>query len=556
MRSHEWCYATANGEGRSLRALVRQAATRYFGVNDSFGVAQEEVTIQAKKYQKRWFELTDETLAYAKDPKELKEANIVVFSLLECQWVKRIDEIKLEVRFDEGEQGMRVRGSESKGDGTFRCLQMRFPERVLRVAAESPGQADKWLHAMERVLSKRGAAQGSAVQRSASSFTPEPVKRNQIITAFTIEADSDEGESPVVKAAPAKPAVQKAAPLLRQISPPKSQSLQLPERPPSPRSLLANPRMGNMMMSTPTKAQPSEDDPEQEVQPFHSSGSERDSQALPCNTERYDSPVRTRSAEPGRSSDRAARLNIPLQHPPPAPNAPALTAAAAAATVTANSPSPAYDSPRFKPLTAKVQDEYSPTLRSVNSANSCGLAEDAASEAAVRVERAHSPASSSARGTGARRPPLPPVPAQDVLTLDQPASHTNGVGHGSRPGSAASSRFSAERHKLMPSAAQEERLELSPAPQPAPVPSTVSRPGAGLSRSLPRPQPPAADQVVLLSPEAAGAARIRSAGPRAGASSTSTQGLSGAATSRNWVEEDWDADSSDGEAHSTPAASS
>ncbi|KAJ9515781.1 hypothetical protein QJQ45_008680 [Haematococcus lacustris] len=479
-------------------------------------------SLLAKKYQKRWFELTDETLAYAKDPKELKEANIVVFSLLECQWVKRIDEIKLE---------------------------MRFPERVLRVAAESPGQADKWLHAMER---------------------------NQIITAFTIEADSDEGESPVVKAAPAKPAVQKAAPLLRQISPPKSQSLQLPERPPSPRSLLANPRMGNMMMSTPTKAQPSEDDPEQEVQPFHSSGSERDSQALPCNTERYDSPVRTRSAEPGRSSDRAARLNIPLQHPPPAPNAPALTAAAAAATVTANSPSPAYDSPRFKPLTAKVQDEYSPTLRSVNSANSCSLVEDAASEAAVRVERAHSPASSSARGTGARRPPLPPVPAQDVLTLDQPASHTNGVGHGSRPGSAASSRFSAERHKLLPSAAQEERLELSPAPQPAPVPSTVSRPGAGLSRSLPRPQPPAADQVVLLSPEAAGAARIRSAGPRAGASSTSTQGLSGAATSRvmqqppasqpshsqagvseeNWVEEDWDADSSDGEAHSTPAASS
>ncbi|GFH05733.1 PH domain-containing protein, partial [Haematococcus lacustris] len=392
----------ATGGDRSLRALVRQATTRYFGVNDSFGVAQEEVTIQAKKYQKRWFELTDETLAYAKDPKELKEANIVVFSLLECQWVKRIDEIKLEVRFDEGEQGMRVRGSESKGDGTFRCLQMRFPERVLRVAAESPGQADKWLHAMERVLSKRGAAQGSAMQRSASSFTPEPVKRNQIITAFTIEADSDEGESPVVKAAPAKPAVQKAAPLLRQISPPKSQSLQLPERPPSPRlgsvahcaaccqqmacllslclfgstcsphcmwlsvmsasgvtmmlsarrSLLANPRMGNMMMSTPTKAQPSEDDPEQEVQPFHSSGSERDSQALPCTTERYDSPVRTRSAEPGRSSDRAARLNIPLQHPPPAPNAPALTAAAAAATVTANSPSPAYDSPRFKPLTA------------------------------------------------------------------------------------------------------------------------------------------------------------------------------------------------------------
>ncbi|KAL6758876.1 hypothetical protein V8C86DRAFT_1414378 [Haematococcus lacustris] len=107
-------------------------------------------SLLAKKYQKRWFELTDETLAYAKDPKELKEANIVVFSLLECQWVKRIDEIKLE---------------------------MRFPERVLRVAAESPGQADKWLHAMERVLSKRGAAQGSAVQRSASSFTPEPVKR-------------------------------------------------------------------------------------------------------------------------------------------------------------------------------------------------------------------------------------------------------------------------------------------------------------------------------------------------------------------------------------------
>ncbi len=53
---------------------------------------------QGSKYQKRWFELTEDTLAYAKDPNELKETNIEVFSMLELRWFKRLGEVKIEVR--------------------------------------------------------------------------------------------------------------------------------------------------------------------------------------------------------------------------------------------------------------------------------------------------------------------------------------------------------------------------------------------------------------------------------------------------------------------------
>ena len=53
------------------------------------------------KYQKRWFELTAETLVYAKDPLDLKgaaEGRIEVFAVHELRHVKLVDEWKIEVR--------------------------------------------------------------------------------------------------------------------------------------------------------------------------------------------------------------------------------------------------------------------------------------------------------------------------------------------------------------------------------------------------------------------------------------------------------------------------
>ena len=56
---------------------------------------------QSMKYQKRWFELTAETLVYAKDPLDLKgaaEGRLEVFAVHELRHVKLVDEWKIEVR--------------------------------------------------------------------------------------------------------------------------------------------------------------------------------------------------------------------------------------------------------------------------------------------------------------------------------------------------------------------------------------------------------------------------------------------------------------------------
>lgn len=54
---------------------------------------------QGSKYGKRWFELTAERLAYAKEPGELKlrSKNVEVFDLEDMEYVKRA-KVKLEVR--------------------------------------------------------------------------------------------------------------------------------------------------------------------------------------------------------------------------------------------------------------------------------------------------------------------------------------------------------------------------------------------------------------------------------------------------------------------------
>ncbi len=59
--------------------------------------------MQGSKYQRRWFELTTDTLAYAKDPKELKDGSgdLEVFAVHELKYIKKLEEDKLEVRIYE-----------------------------------------------------------------------------------------------------------------------------------------------------------------------------------------------------------------------------------------------------------------------------------------------------------------------------------------------------------------------------------------------------------------------------------------------------------------------
>lgn len=73
---------------------------------------------QASKYQRRWFELTSDTLAYAKDAKELKDGgDIEVFAIHELKYVKKLEDDKLEVG-----QRLRVEMSPSLPFGMLRVI--------------------------------------------------------------------------------------------------------------------------------------------------------------------------------------------------------------------------------------------------------------------------------------------------------------------------------------------------------------------------------------------------------------------------------------------------
>ena len=121
---------------------------------------------QGSKYQRRWFELTTDTLAYAKDAKELKDGggDIEVFAIHELKYIKKLEDDKLEVHCLQlagaaAEMGCcpasmhhgRDQGC-AWGEGLPRCCgctQMKFPERMLRVKAESGGDQDRWFNAIK-----------------------------------------------------------------------------------------------------------------------------------------------------------------------------------------------------------------------------------------------------------------------------------------------------------------------------------------------------------------------------------------------------------------------
>jgi hypothetical protein len=77
------------------------------------------------KYQKRWFELTEDHLAYAKDPSEEEGAKIEVFEMADASYAKLIGPRKLEVG---------------------------LPERKLRLKAEDARAAAAWVDALQVVV--------------------------------------------------------------------------------------------------------------------------------------------------------------------------------------------------------------------------------------------------------------------------------------------------------------------------------------------------------------------------------------------------------------------
>ncbi|GLI62539.1 hypothetical protein VaNZ11_005203 [Volvox africanus] len=187
----------------------------------------------ASKYQRRYFELTADTLAYAKDPRELKDGggNIEVFAIHELKYIKKLEDCKLE---------------------------MKFPERVLRVKAESVKEHDRWYETIKDARQKK--LDGNKTPHAKQLETLKEQTKQQMMT--TLEEDSDDeqptGAAPTVK----KPDLQLAP--LHTSQPPNIGTIN--NRPPSPRSLLANPRMGTKMIAPPTRKNQQEE--EEEVEPL------------------------------------------------------------------------------------------------------------------------------------------------------------------------------------------------------------------------------------------------------------------------------------------------
>jgi hypothetical protein len=168
--------------------------------------------VQVSKYNRRWFELTADTLAYAGDPQELRESHIEVFAIHEMQYIKRVDDVKLEVSAllvskpecnpgygqmtplsacveeatghtaDNNQRSLlhcisaRNCGSVVYAKLHFRSpipldhLQMKFPERLLVVKAASPGEADKWHGALEKAMKEKQQGPGTPHQRAVENI--------------------------------------------------------------------------------------------------------------------------------------------------------------------------------------------------------------------------------------------------------------------------------------------------------------------------------------------------------------------------------------------------
>mmetsp|Transcript_15832 Transcript_15832/g.34154 ORF Transcript_15832/g.34154 Transcript_15832/m.34154 type:complete len:546 (+) Transcript_15832:106-1743(+) len=405
-------------------------------------------SLLTSKYQKRFFELTSDTLAYAKDPRELKDGggNIEVFSIHELEWIKKKEDLKLE---------------------------MKFPERMLRVKAESTNQADKWLAAIEKAMGLKTIS--SAMNQTRALDT---LKKNHL-SQYTIEMDSDDDDDdsrPVnTSLPPARP------PTPPKKSPSSSRGLaDCADRPPSPRSLLANPRMGNMMISTPTKYQPSD---EEEAEPYAVQPVSRWSQ--PSDSESEPTHSRQRPSEDRRNSSSSRP-----QPPPPE-----------AEKLVLEQPAPR----RWSPQRAE-EDEPRRELPKLPSSKSMVSMRSQPAERVMLDSPGNAAKSAASSPQRAASPGLPPrartmVPSRsraagEVLTLDGAASPARS--HHSAVPSARVTQLPPEQHEHVAGA------------RPGSSTSAAGRPGTGASSGRP------------------------------GTATSSGFANSGTEGDENWLDSDWD----------------
>ena len=163
--------------------------------------------LQATLWNKRWFELSGDTLTYAKNPKDLATGDIQVFAVHECEELKMPDHASFE---------------------------LFFPERSLLLQASSAEEADKWVSALQE--SYKFSSGGKALRCPSRMSGRNGITRRS--DASSDDGDESAGSTSMGKLMMGKGRAGRPAPEVQDVTvEPKHD----PDRPPSPRSLLANP---------------------------------------------------------------------------------------------------------------------------------------------------------------------------------------------------------------------------------------------------------------------------------------------------------------------------
>eukprot|EP00798_Chlamydomonas_sp_ICE-L_P009911 gene9911-7778_t len=207
------------------------------------------------KYQKRFFKLTTEGMAYAACAKDFKGtgARQETYPLNELMWVRRREKVK---------------------------ISMKFPNRMLRIKCDTEVDCNQWFKMLEEA---REQYVGEIEEKYFGPNSPTEQPKEEKYTTYaddtpdiakygnqkksnqsgmrTIEMDSSDSEDEEnarrqhMASASMPRGIKNINTDARSMNNPRASS-QTGPRPPSPRSLLANPRVGSTMVS----AAPQDDD--------------------------------------------------------------------------------------------------------------------------------------------------------------------------------------------------------------------------------------------------------------------------------------------------------
>lgn len=189
------------GGGRKGGAVPRQKQRSSAFLEGYLNKRNTKTSKFARQWNKRWFELAGDTLTYAKSPKELTSGDICVFAVHECEML------------------------DVKGDGTV--FELRFPERELVLQASDAEEAAQWVDALQ------ASYKASSGGRSISSSPTSALRMGNV---FRSAVSSDDDDPLPHQSAPENRSVSKLSPF--DLGDDNSDGK---ARPPSPRSLLANP---------------------------------------------------------------------------------------------------------------------------------------------------------------------------------------------------------------------------------------------------------------------------------------------------------------------------